>query len=203
MIANSAGRRSRMRAARRLGGAGFALALAAGLAACAGGPNGPATRIYAELIDTAYSPGEINGGGLATPLEMKGAPPDGSDIAAVAAAMRMPARFGSGGFAPATAQQAGGPRAVVIFNPDGRLRSCQGEVSGRGGEGRNGRTEALIAWCAGTRELSSLMMSSGATLGPKDDKFARAMSQALGRLLPSRNPAFGSGPASGRYQPGA
>ena len=179
--------------ARAARGAAIATALGLGLAACAGGPSGPATRLYSEILATAYSPNQINAGSIDTPAEVKGAPPDGSDAAAVAAAMRMPARFGSGGFVPAAGRDAEGPRAVVIFNPSGRLRACEGEVSGRGGEGRNGRTEALLAWCDGTKELSSVMMSSGATQGPKDEKFARAMSQAMNALLPSRNPSVDDG----------
>ncbi|SDW25024.1 hypothetical protein SAMN05444336_101509 [Albimonas donghaensis] len=186
---------------RALRGAGLALALGAGLAAC-GGPNGPATRIYAELLDSAYSPNQINAGSIPTPVQVLGTPPDGSDAAAVAGGMRMPARFGSGTFVPATEQDMRGPRAVLAFNPSGRLRSCEGAVVGRGGEGRNGRMEALLAWCDGTKELSSLMISSGASQGPKDDKFERAMSQAMNQLLPSRNPAIGGGEASARRVPG-
>ncbi|MDF2235654.1 hypothetical protein P2H44_24110 [Albimonas sp. CAU 1670] len=156
------------------------------LAGCAGGTGGEGwTSVTTPMIDTAYDPRQVFRG-APMPLELRGAPPDGASPAEVAAAMTLPARFGSSPFvlAPNARHET---RVVVAFNPAERLSGCRGPAT-TGAARSDGALEALVAYCRGERELSSVLVRSTATAGPRDAGFARAMNQAFQALLPNRGP---------------
>lgn len=168
------------------------LALAAAGCAGAGGSSDAAravpggTIVYSQMIDTTYDPRQVVAWTAAMPLEVRGAPPDGSDAKAVAAGMTLPARFRSTPFQPG-ADPRSGPRIVVAFNPANRLDGCDGPAV-TGAPRADGAIEALVAYCWEGRERSSVLVRSTATRGPGDAAFAGVMNQAFQQLLPTRNP---------------
>ncbi|WP_339950081.1 hypothetical protein [uncultured Albimonas sp.] len=168
--------------------AGILLAAAALLAGCAGGPGaGDAghTSVTTPMYDTAYDPRQIFNG-VPMPLEVRGTPPDGASPAQVAAGMTLPARFGASPFELGRdlAQES---RIVIAFDPANRLDGCRAPATTGAGRA-DGSLNALVAYCRGARELSSVLVRSTATRGPSDAGFARAMNQTLQTLLPNRGP---------------
>ena len=166
-----------------------ALTLAAALAAgCAGGP-GTGTQGYTSVTtpmhDTAYDPRQIFNG-VPMALEVHGAPPDAAAPAQVAAGMTLPARFGASPFV--LGEDLGEEtRIVLVFDPARRLDGCREPASAGAGRA-DGAMQALVAYCRGQRELSSVQVRSTATRGPGDAGFAGAMNEAFQILLPIRGP---------------
>jgi len=163
----------------------FALAVAPLLAACAGFSN--ATLVHSPSFAVNYSPQRVlmsaAGGGL--PVVVLGAPPDGASPEAVVEGLRAPAFFGGD---PVALSQptVGSPRVVIAFGGVSRAGIC--DLGRDGGPSAGPKTQAALAWCIGEREDASVIMTSGATLGPSDAAFAPAMNQALRALLPVQNP---------------
>ena len=165
------------------------------VAACAAGPgpgaNSGGTTVYSSFIETRYSPLEVHSIGPAMPLEVHGRPPDGSDPEAVAAAMILPAMYGS---KPMTLVPPGtrGRRLVLAFNPTTRLHLCK-KAGGGDVSVREGVMEAAIAFCLDEFEMTSASIRSGATAGPSDGAFTGAMLYALRVILPPGNPLVDRG----------
>ncbi|SFI46433.1 hypothetical protein [Albimonas pacifica] len=163
-----------------------ALAALLALAGCAGQPGAEGyTSVTTPMHDTAYDPRQIFNG-VPMPLEVHGTPPDGASPAQVAAGMTLPARFGSSPFELGENLREE-TRVVIAFAPANRLDGCRGPASTGAGRA-DGALEALIAYCRGRRELSSVLVRSTATRGPGDAGFAKAMNQAFLTLLPNRGP---------------
>jgi hypothetical protein len=167
-------------------------AAAAMAAACSAPPGG--TLVHSPLIKTRYNPNWVGSGGP-MPLQVVGAPPDGASAEEVAAAMRLPGWHGGGRF-EAISGPVEGLRMVVVFSPSNRLDWCE-DPSGGSGAGSDGALVAGLAYCRGDADLSSVLVESRATSGPRDAGFRRAMSQALLQMLPTRNPKI-DGPSAFR-----
>ncbi|HEU0221882.1 MAG TPA: hypothetical protein VFR34_06685 [Paracoccaceae bacterium] len=152
------------------------LALAA---ACAGtAPLG--TRVY--NVDNPRSAGyEVRATLSGTaPLAVLGTPPDGAAPESVAAALRVPAKFGGGGFrlVPAVSTE---NRIVVAFGRVAPRQLC----AGQGGQERPPSLVASAAFCRGPRPLASGVMEATAT-GPSDPAFASSFLALFGEMLETR-----------------
>jgi hypothetical protein len=175
-------------------GAHRALGLVA-LAVLGGCVAGDGTRVDPLVRVATFDAAEIGGGrgGGPFPLEVRGTPPDGSDAEAVAAQMRTPVTLGNRPMAVAPPDTRG-PRVVIAFAGSRQTGLCDGGTTAGAASGSgSGRMEAALAFCRGTETVTLTRMSSGATAGPKDDAFARAMRQAMAVLMPDADKPRGPG----------
>ena len=100
--------------------------------------------------------------------------------------MTLPARFGASPFV--LGEDLGEEtRIVLVFDPARRLDGCREPASAGAGRA-DGAMQALVAYCRGQRELSSVQVRRTATRGPGDAGFAGAMNEAFQILLPIRGP---------------
>lgn len=186
---------------RRALGAAALTAAGFALAACAGAPSPNATVVHSNLVETNYSPQEVWAVGPAMPVDVRGTPPDGATAQEVAAALRLPAWFGSKPM-ELTAPDAAGPRVVVAFGGAPLSRICKGDPAPEGASPSARPLTAALAYCWGDRLASRAILTSPLTSGPRDAAFASQMLQGMRVLLPVRNPALDRDSRPGRFIPG-
>lgn len=161
-----------------------ALAAALALSACAAG----LTVVQPVEIVGPYISTEPRAIVPAMPLEVRGTPPDDSPPEAVAAAMRVPISQGGRPMELLPPGDPGpGPRVVVVFRGGVSGNPClPGPAPPRPAAEDPGPLTAALAFCRGDRILTRTTMRSGATRGPSDAEFGRAMDIALRELLTTR-----------------
>ncbi len=147
------------------------------MTACGTASLGGATSVHNASVDPGFAQYNrgLRGQG---PVVIYGSPPDGATPAAVAGALRLPARLGG---APMTLVEPGSaqPRLAIAFGAASPDELC-------GGTAAPASPPTLYisgAACVGTRVFGQGILESGSVRGPSDPDFGRVVNELASVIL--------------------